>query len=227
MAGMKALRLVIFGPPGSGKGTQSKLISELYGIPHISTGDIFRDEMARGSRLGRLAEEYISKGLLVPDEVVVEMVRERLLREDCKPGFILDGFPRTLRQAEELDRILEELGGRLDAVINLVVDEEEVVRRITLRRVCSVCGAIYHLEFNPPKRPGVCDRCGGKLYQREDDTEEVVRKRLEVYRTQTEPILRYYREKGLVRDVDGNPSIEEVFEQVKAVLEEVRSGGDG
>ena len=227
MADMEALRLVIFGPPGSGKGTQSKLISELYGIPHISTGDIFRDEIARGSRLGRLAEEYISKGLLVPDEVVVKMVRERLLREDCKPGFILDGFPRTLRQAEELDKILEEFDWRLNAVINLVVDEEEVVRRITLRRVCSICGEIYHLEFNPPKRPGVCDKCGGKLYQREDDTEEVVRKRLKVYKTQTEPILRYYREKGLVKDVDGNPSIEEVFERVKAVLKEVRSGRDG
>ena len=227
MAGMEALRLVIFGPPGSGKGTQAKLVSEFYGIPHLSTGDILREEVERDSDLGRMAEGYMSRGLLVPDDVVIGIVRQRLMREDCRPGFILDGFPRTLRQAEELDRILGELGWRLDVVINLVVDEEEVVRRITLRRVCSVCGAIYHLEFNPPKRPGVCDRCGGKLYQREDDTEEVVRKRLEVYRTQTEPILRYYREKGLVRDVDGNPSIEEVFEQVKAVLEEVRSRGDG
>jgi len=224
---METLRMVIFGPPGSGKGTQAKLVSELYGIPHISTGDILREEVERGSELGRMAESYMSRGLLVPDDVVIEMVRQRLLREDCRPGFILDGFPRTLRQAEELDRILGELGWKLDVVVNLVVSEEEVLRRITLRRVCSVCGEIYHLEFNPPKRPGVCDRCGGRLYQREDDTEETVRKRLQVYRAQTEPILRYYRERGLVRDVDGNPPIEEVFEKVKAVLEEVRSGGDG
>ena len=219
--------MVIFGPPGSGKGTQAKLVSELYGIPHISTGDILREEVERGSELGRMAEGYISRGLLVPDEVVIGIVRQRLMREDCRPGFILDGFPRTLRQAEELDRILGELGWRLDVVVNLVVSEEEVLRRITLRRMCSVCGAIYHLESNPPKRPGVCDRCGGRLYQRDDDTEETVRKRLQVYRAQTEPILRYYRERGLVRDVDGNPPIEEVFEEVKAVLEEVRSGGDG
>ncbi len=224
---MRPLRMVIFGPPGSGKGTQAKLVSELYGIPHISTGDILREEVERGSDLGRMAESYMSRGLLVPDDAVIEMVRQRLLRGDCRPGFILDGFPRTLRQAEELDRILGELGWRLDVVLNLVVSEEEVLRRITLRRVCSVCGEIYHLESNPPKRPGVCDRCGGRLYQREDDTEETVRKRLQVYRVQTEPILRYYRERGLVRDVDGNPPIEEVFEQVKAVLEEVRSGGDG
>ena len=224
---MTPLRMVIFGPPGSGKGTQAKLVSELYGIPHISTGDILREEVERGSDLGRMAESYMSRGLLVPDEVVIGIVRQRLMREDCRPGFILDGFPRTLRQAEELDRILGELGWRLDVVVNLVVSEEEVLRRITLRRVCSVCGEIYHLEFNPPRRPGICDRCGGRLYQREDDTEETVRKRLQVYRAQTEPILRYYRERGLVRDVDGNPPIEEVFEKVKAVLEKVRSGGDG
>jgi len=214
--------MVIFGPPGSGKGTQAKLVSELYGIPHISTGDILREEVERGSDLGRMAESYMSRGLLVPDEVVIGIVRQRLMREDCRPGFILDGFPRTLRQAEELDRILGELGWRLDVVVNLVVSEEEVLRRITLRRVCSVCGEIYHLESNPPKRPSVCDRCGGRLYQRDDDTEETVRERLRVYRAQTEPVLRYYRERGLVRDVDGNPPIEEVFEEIKRLISSIK-----
>ena len=219
---MTPLRMVIFGPPGSGKGTQAKLVSELYGIPHISTEDILREEVERGSDLGRMAESYMSRGLLVPDEVVIGIVRQRLMREDCRPGFILDGFPRTLRQAEELDRILGELGWKLDVVVNLVVSEEEVLRRITLRRVCSVCGEIYHLESNPPKRPGVCDKCGGRLYQRDDDTEETVRERLRVFRAQTEPVLRYYRERGLVRDVDGNPPIEEVFEEIKRLISSIK-----
>jgi adenylate kinase len=212
------LRLVIFGPPGAGKGTQAKLLSERLGVPHIATGDMLREAVKAGTRLGGLAKKYMDEGRLVPDEVVIGMVEERLRQPDCSKGFILDGFPRTIEQAEALDSELEKLGLKLDAVLNLEVGDEEVVKRIALRRTCRSCGAVYHLIFNPPRREGVCDRCGGKLYQRDDDREEVVRNRLKVYRQQTKPLLEFYRRRGLLRDVNGERSIEDVFKEILAAL---------
>jgi adenylate kinase len=212
------LRLVIFGPPGAGKGTQAKLLSERLGVPHIATGDMLREAVKAGTRLGGLAKKYMDEGRLVPDEVVIGMVEERLRQPDCSKGFILDGFPRTIEQAEALDSELEKLGLKLDAVLNLEVGDEEVVKRIALRRTCRSCGAVYHLIFNPPRREGVCDRCGGELYQRDDDREEVVRNRLKVYRQQTKPLLEFYRRRGLLRDVNGERSIEDVFKEILAAL---------
>lgn len=205
------MRLILFGPPGAGKGTQAQLLSSRLGVPQIATGDILREAVREGTELGRLAKQYMDRGELVPDDVVIGIVEERLRRPDCARGFILDGFPRTIKQAEALDEILARMGVKLDAVINLEVDEEEVVRRLANRRTCRSCGAVYHLIFNPPRREGVCDRCGGPLYQRDDDREETVRNRLKVYREQTQPLLRYYEERGLLRNVNGNLSIEEVF----------------
>jgi len=212
------LRLVIFGPPGAGKGTQAKLLSERLGVPHIATGDMLREAVKAGTRLGGLAKKYMDEGRLVPDEVVIGMVEERLRQPDCSKGFILDGFPRTIEQAEALDSELEKLGLKLDAVLNLEVGDEEVVKRIALRRTCRSCGAVFHLIFNPPRREGVCDRCGGELYQRDDDREEVVRNRLKVYRQQTKPLLEFYRRRGLLRDVNGERSIEDVFKEILAAL---------
>lgn len=212
------MRLVIFGPPGAGKGTQAKLLSERLGVPHIATGDMLREAVKAGTRLGGLAKKYMDEGRLVPDEVVIGMVEERLRQPDCSKGFILDGFPRTIEQAEALDSELEKLGLKLDAVLNLEVGDEEVVKRIALRRTCRSCGAVFHLIFNPPRREGVCDRCGGELYQRDDDKEEVVRNRLKVYRQQTKPLLEFYRRRGLLRDVNGERSIEDVFKEILAAL---------
>jgi adenylate kinase len=212
------LRLVIFGPPGAGKGTQAKLLSERLGVPHIATGDMLREAVKAGTRLGGLAKKYMDEGRLVPDEVVIGMVEERLRHPDCSKGFILDGFPRTIEQAEALDSELEKLGLKLDAVLNLEVGDEEVVKRIALRRTCRSCGAVFHLIFNPPRREGVCDRCGGELYQRDDDREEVVRNRLKVYRQQTKPLLEFYRRRGLLRDVNGERSIGDVFKEILAAL---------
>jgi len=178
---MKTLRLVIFGSPGAGKGTQAERIAGRFGVPHIATGDLLREAVARGTELGVKARRYMERGELVPDEIVVGIVEERLRRPDCKRGFVLDGFPRTLAQAKALDGILEKLEAKIDAIINLETNEEEIVKRLSNRRVCKVCGAVYHLIFNPPKNSERCDRCGGELYQREDDREEVIRKRLEVY----------------------------------------------
>ena len=208
------MRLILFGPPGAGKGTQAQLLSSRLGVPQIATGDILREAVKEGTELGRLAKQYMDRGELVPDDVVIGIVEERLRRPDCARGFILDGFPRTIKQAEALDEILARMGVKLDAVINLEVDEEEVVRRLANRRTCRNCGAVYHLIFNPPKREGVCDRCGGPLYQRDDDREETIRNRLRVYREQTQPLLRYYEERGLLRNVNGNLSIEEVFNEI-------------
>ena len=212
------MRLVIFGPPGAGKGTQAKMLSEKLGVPHIATGDIFREAVKAGTELGKLAKQYMDRGELVPDEVVIGIVEERLRRPDCSKGFILDGFPRTIKQAEALDEMLQRMGVKLDAVVNLEVSEDEVVKRISLRRTCRNCGAIYHLITNPPKKEGVCDKCGGELYQRDDDREETVRSRLRVYRQQTEPLLKFYEQRGLLKNVDGEKPIEEVFKEVLAAL---------
>ena len=214
--------IVLFGPPGAGKGTQAERISREMGIPHIATGDMFREAVAKGTELGRKAQEYMRRGELVPDEIVNEMVRERISMPDCSKGFILDGYPRTVNQAKALDEMLAEMGRKVDVVLNLSVSDDEVVKRLSYRRICRRCGAIYHLINNPPRREGVCDRCGGELYQREDDREEVIRRRLRVYYEQTEPVLRYYAERGILRDIDGNGTVDEVWERVKKALEEVK-----
>ena len=208
------MRLVFIGPPGVGKGTYAAAVSQRFGIPHISTGDMIREEIKRGSELGRKLKEYVERGLLVPDEIVTEMVRERLSKEDCKRGFILDGYPRTLKQAEELDGITA-----IDLVLNFVAPDEVIIDRISGRRICRVCGAIYHVRYMPPKVPGVCDRCGGPLYQREDDKRVVVAMRLEVYRQQFAPIIEYYRRKGVLVDVDASEQAEVVVPRVLKLLE--------
>ncbi len=215
------MNLILLGAPGAGKGTQAKLIVSKYGIPQISTGDMLREAVAKQTELGKKAKEYMDKGELVPDEVVIGIVKERLAQPDCEKGFILDGFPRTLKQAEALDGILDELGKKIDAVINVAVPEEEIVRRIVNRRTCRNCGAVYHLIYNPPQEPGKCDKCGGELYQRDDDKEETVKERLRVYKAQTEPLIDYYSKKGLVYNVDGTKSIEEVFKEIEEILDKL------
>ncbi len=215
------MNLILLGPPGSGKGTQAKLIVEKYGIPQISTGDMLREAVAKGTELGKEAKKYMDAGQLVPDEVVIGIVKERLQQPDCEKGFILDGFPRTIAQAEALDKILEEMGKKIDAVINIQVPEEEVVKRIVYRRTCKNCGAVYHLIYNPPKEDNKCDKCGGELYQRDDDKEETVRKRYKVYKEQTEPLVEYYAKKGILYNIDGTKSIEEVFAEIDSILQKL------
>lgn len=215
------MNLVFLGPPGAGKGTQAERISEKYGIAHISTGDIFRENIKKGTELGRKAKEYMDRGELVPDEVVIAIVREALSGEECARGFLLDGFPRTVAQADALEKMLEEIGRPLDRVVNLSVPDQVVVERLTARRTCRNCGRNYHLMFNPPKVDGVCDACGGELYQRDDDREETVRARLEEYRRKTQPLIDYYREKGLLVEVAGDGGIDEVTEAIQDALQSV------
>jgi len=213
------MNIIMLGPPGAGKGTQAQRIVEKYGIPQISTGDMLRAAVAEGTELGKKAKEYMDKGQLVPDEVVIGIVKERLSKPDCERGFILDGFPRTVAQAEALDRILEEMGKRIDFVINIVVPDDEILKRLTGRRTCRKCGAMYHIIYNPPKKEGICDKCGGELYQREDDREETIKKRLEVYHSQTAPLVDYYKKKGVLVDIDGTKDINSIFEDICRVLE--------
>jgi adenylate kinase len=215
------MRLILLGPPGAGKGTQAEKLSEAYGIPHISTGDMFREAVAEGTALGLQAKGFMESGQLVPDEVTIGIVRERLHRSDCRKGFLLDGFPRTVPQAEALDEILSELSEKLDAVINIEASEDKIVRRLSQRRVCGDCGTIYHMETKPPTPDGRCKVCGGEIYQRADDSEETVRKRLEVYRLQTEPLIRYYEKKGLLKRVSGDNDIETVSRETFKILERV------
>ncbi len=215
------MNLILLGAPGAGKGTQAKLIVSKYSIPQISTGDMLREAVAKQTELGKKAKEYMDRGELVPDEVVIGIVKERLAQPDCEKGFILDGFPRTLKQAKVLDEILEDLGKKIDAVINVAVPEDEIVKRIVNRRTCKNCGAVYHLIYNPPKEPGKCDKCGGELYQRDDDKEETVKERLRVYKAQTEPLIDYYSKKGLVYNVDGTKSIEGVFKEIEEILDKL------
>lgn len=212
------MRLILLGPPGAGKGTQAAGIVEKYGIPHISTGDIFRKNIKEGTELGIKAKDYMDKGLLVPDELVVAIVEDRLQQDDCKKGFLLDGFPRTVNQAEALDRALEKMNQALDKVINVDVNKDSLVERAVGRRICKECGATYHVVFNPPKKDGVCDKCGGSLYQRADDNEETVSKRIEVYLEETQPLIDYYNNKNIIATIDGQQDIDKVFADIVAAL---------
>lgn len=212
------MRIILLGPPGSGKGTQAKLISEKFGIPHISTGDIFRLHISQKSSLGLEAKSYIDKGQLVPDELTIKLIESRLTEDDCKNGFLLDGFPRTINQADALEGLLKKINASVDSVINIEVPSEDIIDRITGRRVCKNCGASYHIIFNPSAASGICDRCEGPLIQREDDTEGTVRKRLEVYENQTKPLIKYYDEKGLLRNVNGSQDIAKVFKDICNIL---------
>jgi len=213
------MKLILLGPPGAGKGTQAKMLTDLYGIPQISTGDILRAAVKEGTPMGLKAKSCMDAGELVPDEVVVGIVRERLQKDDCKPGFILDGFPRTVPQADALAETLAQLDKALDAVISLDVDIEALVERLTGRRTCKGCGRGFHVRFDPPKQSGVCDACGGELMQRDDDQETTIRKRLDVYREQTEPLVAYYRTAGLLRTVDGMKPIDQVQSELTALLQ--------
>lgn len=213
------MRLVLLGPPGAGKGTQASAIVEKYNIPHISTGDIFRANIKEGTELGQEAKAYMDKGLLVPDDLVVSIVKDRLLKDDCEKGFLLDGFPRTAGQAEALDSELEKMGINLDRVVNIKADAEILIERAVGRRICRECGATYHVKYNPPKVNGICDKEGGELYQRDDDNEETVSTRINVYMEQTEPLIDYYRNQSLLLDVDGTRPIKDVFEAITKGLE--------
>lgn len=214
------LNIILLGPPGAGKGTQAVKISEKYSIPQISTGEILRGAVAAGTKLGKEAKKFMDSGDLVHDEVVVGLVEERLVDDDCKNGYILDGFPRTVEQAKSLDKILDGKGDGINHVISIEVDEAELVKRLTGRRTCRKCGAMYHVVFGPPKAEGECDKCGGELYQRDDDKEETITARLKVYGEKTEPLIEYYSEKGLKRSIPGSGGIEDIFKKIKGVLEE-------
>jgi len=207
------LNLVFLGPPGVGKGTYAEALSKRYNIPHISTGDIFREEIRKGTELGKKVKSYVERGELVPDEIVIEVVKKRLSQPDCERGFILDGFPRTLNQAIALDKVT-----RIDLAFNFVAPKSVIIERLSGRRICKRCGAIYHVKFNPPKKPGICDICGGSLYQREDDKPEVIEERLKIYEKQSAPIVDYYRKKGILVEVDASRSKEEVIKNCEDIL---------
>ncbi len=213
------MRVVLLGPPGAGKGTQAAKLINKYNIPHISTGDIFRKSLKEKTKLGLRAKEYMDKGLLVPDELVVDIVKDRLTEDDCTIGFLLDGFPRTVEQAEALEREMKELKIKLDGVINIETKDETLIDRLTNRLVCRSCGAIYNARLNKPEKDGTCDLCGGELYVRDDDKEETVRNRLEVYKNQTEPLIEYYEEKGILTTVNGALGTEDVFVKICEALE--------
>lgn len=213
------LRLILFGPPGAGKGTQADMLSARFSVPHISTGDMFREAVSRGEPLGMRVKSFMDRGMLVSDDLVIDLVEERLKHENNKEGFILDGFPRTLNQAQSLEILLEKIQLPIDAVINIEVPEEELIKRLSGRRVCQGCGQNYHILFSPPPEPGVCAKCGSRLYQRDDDKEEVIRRRLKVYQEQTEALLEFYERKGSLHTVDGSGSRELIFSRVLDVIE--------
>ncbi|MEW6096523.1 MAG: adenylate kinase [bacterium] len=213
------MRLIFLGPPGVGKGTQAELVSEKFKIPQISTGDILRHAVKKQTELGVLAKQYMDKGELVPDKIVVNLIKERLLEDDCKTGFILDGFPRTIAQAESLTFTMKDMDISVDAVINFQLKDEVLIRRLSGRRVCKACGYNFHIYYQPPKEEFKCDKCGGELYQRDDDKEEVINRRLKVYREQTAPLINYYKEINILKDVDADAEIPLIFEKVMNILE--------
>jgi adenylate kinase len=212
------MNLILLGPPGAGKGTQAKRLMEKYGTPQISTGDILRAAVKDGTEMGKKAKEFMDAGKLVPDEVVIGIIDDRLKEADCKEGYMLDGFPRTVPQAEALDKVLSGMGSTIDHVVSIEVAEEELVGRLTGRRTCKDCGAGFHQLFDPPKTEGVCDKCGGELYQRDDDNEATVTNRLKVYNEQTQPLIDYYENKSLIRGINGIGGIGEIFGRITAVL---------
>lgn len=212
------MKIIMLGAPGAGKGTQAKKISDKFAIPHISTGDIFRANIKNGTELGNKAKEYMEKGLLVPDELTCDLVVDRIGQEDCKNGYVLDGFPRTIPQAEALKAALEKRGEKMDFAIDVDVPDENIVRRMSGRRACLGCGSTYHIEHIPPKTEGICDVCGGKLVLRDDDAPETVQNRLKVYHEQTQPLLDFYGKEGILKTVDGTLEMEAVFEKITEIL---------
>ena len=212
------MKIIMLGAPGAGKGTQAKMIADKYGVPHISTGDIFRANIKNGTELGMEAKKYMDQGLLVPDELTVRILLDRVAQDDCKNGYVLDGFPRTIPQAEVLDSELTKLGDHIDYAINVDVPDENIVKRRSGRRACLTCGASYHIEHVPPKKEGICDVCGSELVLRDDDKPETVKNRLNVYHEQTQPLIDFYTEKGVLKTVDGTVPMEEVFAAITAIL---------
>ncbi|MBQ3060866.1 MAG: adenylate kinase [Lachnospiraceae bacterium] len=212
------MKIIMLGAPGAGKGTQAKKIAEKYMIPHISTGDIFRANIKNGTELGKKAKTYMDQGLLVPDELVVDLVVDRVGQDDAKNGYVLDGFPRTIPQAQALDSALEAIGEKVDYAINVEVPDENIIRRMSGRRACVACGATYHLVHIPPKQEGICDTCGKELILRDDDKPETVKKRLDVYHEQTQPLIDYYTEKGILKEVDGTVDMADVFAAITDIL---------
>ena len=212
------MKIIMLGAPGAGKGTQAKRIAEKYQIPHISTGDIFRSNIKEGTELGMKAKQFMDQGLLVPDEVTIGMLLDRIHQDDCEKGYVLDGFPRTIPQAESLTKALSDMGEAIDYAIDVDVPDENIVSRMSGRRACLTCGATYHVAFAPPAKEGICDVCGAKLVLRDDDKPETVQKRLAVYHEQTKPLIDYYKEKGVLHSVDGTKDMEEVFQSITEIL---------
>ncbi len=212
------MNLILLGPPGAGKGTQAKMMIDKYHLPQISTGDILRAALKERTPLGLKAKEYMDKGLLVPDEVVIDIIRERLKEPDCRNGYILDGFPRTVAQAQALDKVLADMHSAIDHVISIDVEKGELIKRLTGRRTCRQCGRGYHVIFDPSLNKDLCDKCQGELYQRDDDNEDTVRNRLDVYDSQTFPLIQYYKEKNLLRSIEGQGSIQQIFDRIAEVL---------
>ena len=213
------MKIVMLGAPGAGKGTQANMIAEKYNIPHISTGDIFRANIKNGTELGKEAKSYMDKGQLVPDELTVRLLLDRVAKDDCRGGYVLDGFPRTIPQAEVLDSELKKNGGKIDFAIDVDVPDENIIHRMSGRRACLKCGATYHVEYVPPKKEGICDVCGSELVLRDDDKPETVKNRLKVYHDQTQPLIEYYTKQGVLHSVDGTKDMKEVFSDIVSVLD--------
>ncbi len=214
------MKIIMLGAPGAGKGTQAKMIADKYSVPHVSTGDIFRANIKNGTELGKEAKKFMDQGLLVPDELTVKILLDRVAQEDCKNGYVLDGFPRTIPQAEVLEKALNELGDQIDYAIDVDVPDENIIRRMSGRRACLSCGATYHIEHVPPKTEGICDRCGKELVLRDDDKAETVKNRLDVYHKQTQPLIDFYSERNILKTVDGTQDMNDVFAAIVKILGE-------